>query len=71
MACLDQEFDAEKVAATMTSRVKSALDSGSIPDAVHGLRLSYYQTLCAIAAGDLTHPSRCNTCPKWVYSYPN
>lgn len=64
VACLDQEFDAEKVAATMTSRVKSALDAGSIPDAVHGLRLGYYQALCTIAAGDLTHPQPLQYMPQ-------
>ena len=61
---LDQEFNAEKVAATMTSRVKSALEAGNIPDAVHALRLSYYQALCTIAAGDLTHPQPLQYMPQ-------
>ena len=64
VAYLDQEFDAEKVAATMTSRVKRALEAGSIPDAVHALRLGYYQALCAIAAGDLTHPQPLQYIPQ-------
>lgn len=61
---LDQEFNAEKVAATMTSRVKSALEAGNIPDAVQALRLGYYQALCAIAAGDLTHPQPLQYMPQ-------
>ena len=61
---LDQEFNAEKVAATMTSRVKSALEAGNIPDAVQALRLGYYQALCTIAAADLTHPQPLQYMPQ-------